>query len=209
MAKGRLELRFRAMKEMIQQPLGTVALVGGTGETSRWTSTWSVRPSSRFRPKRDLGGGSPDATAFPCPSKSLRSGASTGDFGRGRRNEILSAFFQPLLIASRPARLHRACILRFYSWLLSGCGAPLRRRRRVSTSNRCLAAVRAAVQDNVRGGQIRRISKEAEDGVEQYEVESRLNGKERDFGVDSRGVLLVVEEETVIDTIPPAAKAAF
>jgi hypothetical protein len=71
------------------------------------------------------------------------------------------------------------------------------------------AAVQKSVQDNLKGGDIKSISKEKEDGVEQYEIESLLNGKTRDFNVDARGKLLVVEVETTLDAIPAAAKAAI
>jgi len=70
-------------------------------------------------------------------------------------------------------------------------------------------AVQKTVQETLKGGQIRNISKEVEKGVTQYEVETMLNGKHRDFEVDSKGKLLVVEEETDIATIPAAAKAAI
>jgi hypothetical protein len=36
-----------------------------------------------------------------------------------------------------------------------------------------------------------------------------LNGKHRDFNVDTKGKLVVVEEETSLDAIPVAAKAAI
>jgi hypothetical protein len=36
-----------------------------------------------------------------------------------------------------------------------------------------------------------------------------LNGKHRDFNVDTKGKLLLVEEETTIEDIPAAAKAAI
>jgi hypothetical protein len=36
-----------------------------------------------------------------------------------------------------------------------------------------------------------------------------LNGKHRDFDVDTKGILLVVEEETSIDSIPAPAKASI
>ena len=36
-----------------------------------------------------------------------------------------------------------------------------------------------------------------------------LNGKHRDFNVDAKGVLLVVEEESTIDAVPAPAKAAI
>jgi hypothetical protein len=70
-------------------------------------------------------------------------------------------------------------------------------------------AVQKTVSDNLNGGEIRNIGKETEHGVTQYEVETMLNGKHRDFNVDTKGALLVVEEETTIDSIPAAAKAAI
>jgi hypothetical protein len=70
-------------------------------------------------------------------------------------------------------------------------------------------AVRATVQANLKGAEIRNISKEKEDGVEQYEVETVLQGKARGFDVDSRGVLLVIEEATSLDAIPAAARAGI
>jgi hypothetical protein len=71
------------------------------------------------------------------------------------------------------------------------------------------AAVQKTVQANLKGGDIKNIGKEKEDGVEQYEVETLLNGKARDFNVDSKGNLLVVEEATTIDAVPAAAKAGI
>jgi hypothetical protein len=71
------------------------------------------------------------------------------------------------------------------------------------------APVQATVQNELKGGEIKSIGKETEDGVAQYEVETILNGKLRDFNVDAKGKLLVVEEETSIDSIPAAAKAAI
>ena len=71
------------------------------------------------------------------------------------------------------------------------------------------AAVQKTVQANLNGGDIKNIATEKEDGVEQYEVETVLNGKARDFDVDSKGALLVVEEQTAIDVIPAAAKAGI
>jgi hypothetical protein len=65
------------------------------------------------------------------------------------------------------------------------------------------------VQDNLKGGDIKNIGKEKENGVEQYEVESVLNGKSRDFNVDAKGNLLLVEEATTIDAIPATAKASI
>src|ERR1700746_2692581 len=71
------------------------------------------------------------------------------------------------------------------------------------------AAAQKTVQETLKGAQIKSISKETEKGVTQYEVETMLNGKHRDFEVDVTGRLLVVEEETTIDMLPSAAKAAI
>ena len=71
------------------------------------------------------------------------------------------------------------------------------------------AAVQKTVQDNLKGGEIKNIGKETEHGVAQYEVETMLSGKHRDFNVDTKGNLVLVEEETTIDAIPSAAKAAI
>jgi hypothetical protein len=71
------------------------------------------------------------------------------------------------------------------------------------------AAVQKTVQEQAQGAEIKNISKETEKGVTQYEVETTLNGKHRDFNVDIKGGLVEVEEETSIDSIPAPAKAAI
>ena len=71
------------------------------------------------------------------------------------------------------------------------------------------AAVQQTVNDALKGGEIKNIGKEIEHGVAQYEIETMLNGKHRDFDVDTKGTLLGVEEETTIDAIPAPAKAAI
>ena len=71
------------------------------------------------------------------------------------------------------------------------------------------APVQKTVQDTLKGGEIKNISKEKEKGVTQYEVESLLNGKHRDFIVDSNGIVVVVEEEVAVDSIPAPAKATI
>jgi hypothetical protein len=70
-------------------------------------------------------------------------------------------------------------------------------------------AVQKTVEDQAKGAEIKNIGKETEKGVTQYEVETMVNGKHRDFNVDSKGTLLVVEVETSLDSIPAAAKAAI
>jgi uncharacterized membrane protein YkoI len=71
------------------------------------------------------------------------------------------------------------------------------------------ATAQKTAQENLKGGEIKGISKETEKGVTQYEIESVLNGKHRDFNVDTKGNLVVMEEETLIDSVPAAAKAAI
>jgi hypothetical protein len=71
------------------------------------------------------------------------------------------------------------------------------------------ANVRKTVQETLKGGAIKSIAKEKEDGIEQYEIESTLNGQSRDFNVAADGRLLVIEEATTLDAIPAAAKTAI
>src|ERR1051325_808780 len=71
------------------------------------------------------------------------------------------------------------------------------------------AAVQKTVQETLKGAGIKNISKEVEKGVTQYEVESMLNGKHRDFNVDAKGKLIVIEEEVDIAEIPAAARTAI
>lgn len=70
-------------------------------------------------------------------------------------------------------------------------------------------AVQKTVQEQAKGADIKSISRETEHGVAQYEIETMLAGKHRDFNVDTKGALLVVEEETTLDAVPAAAKAAI
>lgn len=70
-------------------------------------------------------------------------------------------------------------------------------------------AVQTTVQSQLQGAEIKNISKETENGVTQYEIETMLNGKHRDFNVDTKGPLVVVEEEVPLDSLPAAAIAAI
>src|SRR5438132_12620294 len=70
-------------------------------------------------------------------------------------------------------------------------------------------SVQKTVESNLNGAEIKNINKETEKGITQFEVETIANGKHRDFDVDTKGTLLVVEEEISIDSIPAAAKAAI
>jgi uncharacterized protein YpmB len=71
------------------------------------------------------------------------------------------------------------------------------------------AAVQRTVQENLKGGEIKSISKEKEKGVIQYEVATMVNGKHRDFNVDGTGGLVVVEEEVDLASVPAPARATI
>lgn len=71
------------------------------------------------------------------------------------------------------------------------------------------AAVQKTVNENLKGAEIKSIGKEVEKGVTQYEVETMLNGKHRDFNVDAKGKLIVVEEEIDLASVPAAVKATI
>jgi uncharacterized membrane protein YkoI len=71
------------------------------------------------------------------------------------------------------------------------------------------AEAQKTIQTELKGGEIKSIGKETEKGVPQFEVETMLNGKHRDFNVDAKGKLLLVEEEITLDAIPAAAKTAI
>jgi hypothetical protein len=70
-------------------------------------------------------------------------------------------------------------------------------------------AVQKTVQDQTKGAEIKGISKETEKGKTNYEIETMVNAKHRDFDVNGQGVITEVEDETVLDSLPPAAKAAI
>jgi hypothetical protein len=69
--------------------------------------------------------------------------------------------------------------------------------------------VQKTVQEQTKGAEIKGLSKETERGVTSYEVETMVNGKHRDFLVSPQGAITEVEDETSIDSIPVAARAAI
>lgn len=71
------------------------------------------------------------------------------------------------------------------------------------------AAVQKTVEAQAKGAAIKSISRETEKGKVQYEIETMVNGKHRDFIVDAQGALGDVEEEAALAGFPPAAKAAI
>jgi uncharacterized membrane protein YkoI len=71
-------------------------------------------------------------------------------------------------------------------------------------------AVQDAVKEQTKSATFSRLTREKENGKTTYEIETRINnGKTRVITVDDKGTVLEVEEETDLDNIPPAAKAAL
>lgn len=70
-------------------------------------------------------------------------------------------------------------------------------------------AVQKSVQEQSKGAQLKGLSKEVEQGKTFYEAETVVNGRTRDLLFDAAGTLVEIEEETPIETIPAAARAAI
>ncbi len=70
-------------------------------------------------------------------------------------------------------------------------------------------AVRAAIEKNTAGSDVKGISREVEKGKTLYEVETVANGKTRDLILDANGGIVSVEQEVAIDAIPAGARAAI
>lgn len=70
-------------------------------------------------------------------------------------------------------------------------------------------AVQNAVAEQTKNAELKGLSKETEHGVTSYEIETVANGRHRDVTVDSKGNVITIEEETPLDSIPAAAKAAI
>jgi uncharacterized membrane protein YkoI len=70
-------------------------------------------------------------------------------------------------------------------------------------------AAQKAVQDLIKGAELKGLSKEEENGKTVYEVETIKNGKIRDVVIDAAGAILEIEEGTTLNDIPVPAKAAI
>jgi uncharacterized membrane protein YkoI len=70
-------------------------------------------------------------------------------------------------------------------------------------------AVQDAVKEHTKNATLVGLSKEVEKGKTMYEVETKVNGLTHDVLLDKSGKVVSVEEETTLDKIPSAAKAAI
>jgi uncharacterized membrane protein YkoI len=71
------------------------------------------------------------------------------------------------------------------------------------------APVRATIENETKNATLKHVSKEVEKGRTQYEVETTVSGKSRDFLVDPSGKLLEVEEEIALDATPAPVQEAL
>lgn len=71
------------------------------------------------------------------------------------------------------------------------------------------AAVRATVEAETKGGTLKSVSKETENGKTQYEVETLVKGKSRDLLVDPSGRVIEIEEEIPVASAPTAVQDAL
>ena len=71
------------------------------------------------------------------------------------------------------------------------------------------AAVRATVEAETKNATIKGISKETEKGKTVYEVESLVNGRTRDFMIDTVGKVYLVEEQLDAAQAPAPVRSAL
>jgi hypothetical protein len=69
--------------------------------------------------------------------------------------------------------------------------------------------VQAKVKELSKGAVRRGLSKEVENGQTFYEVELRVNGRNRDALIDSAGKVVEIEEQVPLASLPPAVKSAI
>lgn len=70
-------------------------------------------------------------------------------------------------------------------------------------------AVEQAVKAQSQGATLRGLSKEVKGGVTQYEAELLVHGRTKDIIFDAQGKIVTVEDQTTLDEIPAAARAAI
>lgn len=71
------------------------------------------------------------------------------------------------------------------------------------------AAVQKTVREQSKGAAIRGLAQETEDGKTNYEVELRVNGHNKDVLIDPNGVVVTIEEQVTLASLPPAVKATI
>jgi uncharacterized membrane protein YkoI len=70
-------------------------------------------------------------------------------------------------------------------------------------------AVQEAVKTHSQGATVRGFSKEVKDGRTLYEAEMSVKGRTRDLTFDAQGQIVSDEQQTTLNDIPAAARAAI
>jgi hypothetical protein len=68
------------------------------------------------------------------------------------------------------------------------------------------AAVQKTVDEQSKGATVKGFSTEVEDGKKIYEVQLTVNGHGKDISMDAQGHVLETEEETSLESLPPAVR---
>jgi hypothetical protein len=71
------------------------------------------------------------------------------------------------------------------------------------------APVQATVKELSKGAIRRGLSKEVENGQTFYEVELKVNGRNKDALIDPAGKVIEIEEQVLLASLPPAVKSAI
>lgn len=71
------------------------------------------------------------------------------------------------------------------------------------------AAVEKTVEEHSKGATIRGFSQERENGQTFYEAEMMVNGHSKDILMDANGSVVEVEEQVLIESLPPEVRTAL
>ena len=71
------------------------------------------------------------------------------------------------------------------------------------------SAVEKTVAARTQGATIKGFSQEKENGQTLYEAETTVNGHSKDITIDANGVLVEIEEQVALDSLPSTAKAGL
>jgi uncharacterized membrane protein YkoI len=71
------------------------------------------------------------------------------------------------------------------------------------------AAVQQTVREQSKGAVIRGLSREVENGETRYEVEMKVNGRNRDVLIDPTGAVVEIEEQVKFASLPAAVRTTI
>ena len=87
-----------------------------------------------------------------------------------------------------------------------GAKAPAAKAPKTIDLSKYPAPVRATIEAETKNATIKGVSKETEKGKTEYEVETIVDGRTRDFMVDPAGKVTVVEEQIAVTAAPQAVQ---